>query len=323
MLSKAEYAEFRGGQGASLALTAWLWAGVVLAVAVLRLLLELESSLAFWIAAPFVFVWIGWSQASLNNGFHEAVHDNLGAPHRERTALWLLGFPTFFTSNYRAVHMRHHQRVGDPEHDPDFRTYAGFPRSKWQFLGRLFVMGSGLAAARQLLTRNLRSSSAVLRKPQASGASRLEWVGLAVTQLVLLGAFTATFAGVGGGWMYVAFWLLPLGTVAKLAKSTRAFCEHGSPDHVYVLRTITGTFWQTATLGMYGFHYHGEHHLYPWVAYPRLPSLQARLASELEPDPMTRDGRYEHHAGGYFDLLAKWFRELPWFERQGSERAAS
>ena len=67
----------------------------------------------------------------------------------------------------------------------------------------------------------------------------------------------------------------------------------------------------------------GEHHLYPWVAYPKLPSLQARLAGELEAEPVTRDGRYEHHDGGYFDLLGKWFREMPWFERDAGGTSAS
>lgn len=312
MLSKAQYPEFRGGQNRALTLTAFLWFGVLLALFLLRWTLRAQNPVDEWLLGPLVFVWIGWSQASLNNGFHEAVHDNFGERHRDWLALVLLGFPTGFTLQYRDVHLRHHQRVGDPEHDPDFATYANFPKSRMQFLARLLFMGSGLAAAQQLVRRNLRSSSAVLNKKRREPIPVSELAGLFATQALICAGFALWFAGSGGLLMYVLFWLLPLGMVAKLAKSTRAFCEHGSPSHTYVLRTITGRSWQTATLGMYGFHYHGEHHLYPWVPYAKLPALRKRLATELEEDPETREGRYEFFEGGYFALLASWFRELPW-----------
>ena len=63
---------------------------------------------------------------------------------------------------------------------------------------------------------------------------------------------------------------------------------------------------------MYGFHYHAEHHLFPWVPYARLGALHERLAPELVEDAETHQGVYELFDGGYFGLLAHWFRELPW-----------
>ncbi len=163
-LAKTEYESYRGGQSAALWLTARLWLGVVASLLALRAALDSDHLGLIVPACALVFVAIGWSQASLNNGFHEAVHENVGAPHRDWLSLLLLGFPTFFTLQYRTVHLRHHLKVGDPLEDPDFATYGSFPRSRWQLISRLIFMGSGLAAAKQLWTRNLRSGAAVTGK---------------------------------------------------------------------------------------------------------------------------------------------------------------
>ncbi len=305
-LSKEEFDAYKGGQNAALWLTAGLWGFLVL------LLLALGAAIDTWTvyvpAGLLVFVLVGWVQASLSNGFHEAVHYNFGEKHSDLLSLVLLGYPTFFTLNYRTVHMQHHRWFGDPEQDPDYATFTPFPRTRGEFLKRLFFMGSGIAAARQLLTRNLRPRKKLARS--AKGGRGAELLGLALTQLAILGLYAWILSPIH----YLLFWVLPLGTVGKLAKSTRAFCEHGSPDRGWVLRTITGTPLQTGTLGMYGFHYHGEHHFYPWVPYPRLEALYRRHLSELEkPEYRARhEGEYEALEGGYFRLLWKWFMDLPW-----------
>lgn len=310
-LSKEEFDTYKGGQNAALRLTACLWGFLVLLLVGLNWAIGTGNWLIQVPAGMLVFVLVGWVQASLSNGFHEAVHYNFGEHHSDRLSLALLGYPTFFTLNYRTVHMQHHRYFGDPENDPDFKTFSGFPRTRGEFLKRLIFMGSGIAAAHQLLTKNLKPQKKLSRSAKSGkGKSRSDLVGLAMTQLVILGLYTWILGPI----FYLFFWVLPLGTIGKLAKSTRAFCEHGSPDRDWVLRTITGTPLQTGTLGMYGFHFHGEHHLYPWVPYPKLEALYLRHQRELE-DPeyvSERGSEYESFDGGYFRLLWKWFQELPW-----------
>ena len=312
-LDKSEFEAYQGGQDASLRLTAALWAFVVLVFAGMRLALASGSAWVFVPAGVLAFLAIGWAQASLSNGFHEAVHYNFGRRHRDALALALLGYPTFFTLNYRTVHMQHHRAVGDPREDPDFATFSPFPRTRGELLHRLLYMGSGIAAAKQLLTRNLKRTPGLARsKRKGRGGHARELAGLAIVQVAILGL---VWGILGSPLYYLLFWILPLGTVGKLAKSTRAFCEHGSPDRAFVLRTITGTPLQTGTLGMYGFHYHGEHHLYPWVPWARLGALHRQHLRALEQDARYRaehDPAFEVFEGGYFRLLWKWFRELSW-----------
>ena len=326
-LTKSEFPDYQGGQNDALKLTALLWALAIAAVLASRFALGTSNP---WIVAPVwatAFVLIGWCQASLSNGFHEAVHSNFGARHRDWLSLVLLGYPTFFTMQYRTVHLQHHLKAGDPTEDPDFETYGHFPRSRFEMLGRFVLMASGLAAAKQLVTKNLKSGDeAAGRKTSGESASKpplRDLAGLAAVQLVILGGFVLAFGWKLGPLTYIGLWILPLGTIAKFVKSTRAFCEHGSPDREYVLRTITGKPWQTGTLGMYGFHYHAEHHLYPWVAYARLAKLHERLKPSLLENSATHQGQFELFHGGYFALLAAWFRDLPWRVPEQAHEAQS
>jgi fatty acid desaturase len=312
-LTKAEFPAYQGGQDRALVLTAVLWGLLIGGLFGLDAAIDTGTPWVIGVTAAAVFVLVGWCQASLSNGFHEAVHSNFGSRHSDLLSLVLLGYPTFFTMQYRKVHMQHHLKGGDPTDDPDFVTYGRFPRTRWELLGRLALMASGLAAAKQLLTKNLRSGDeASGRVKEKQKAPLRDLVGLALVQLSLVGGYLAIFGWPLGLAFYVGFYMAPLGTVAKFIKATRSFCEHGSPHRDYVLRTITGKPWQTGTLGMYGFHYHAEHHLYPWVPYARLEALHERLAPELAADADTHQGRYELVEGGYFGLIAHWYRELPW-----------
>lgn len=327
-LKKAEFATYQGGQNSALRLTALLWGIALLAIACVRYAYVGADP---WLIVPVFalgFVTVGWCQASLSNGFHEAVHNNFGEKHSDFLSLVLLGYPTFFTLQYRTVHLQHHLKAGEPTEDPDFATYGQFPRSRFEMLTRFILMASGLAAAKQLLTKNLKSGDEAagrLKDGEAKPKKPVrDLVGLALVQLTLLGVFVGLFGLRLGPVFYVGLWILPLGTIAKFIKATRAFCEHGSPDRDYVLRTITGKPWQTGTLGMYGFHYHAEHHLYPWVAYARLSTLHDRLAPGLADDADTHQGRYELFDGGYFGLLSSWFKGLPWrAPREASTQAAA
>lgn len=330
-LPKSEYDAYRHGQNAAFRLTVILWALILGSLFGLGALAQ--STLPLVAKVPIgaaLFVFLGWLQASISNGFHEACHENLIEGHGKRPKFWdrvsaiLLGYPTFFTLTYREVHTQHHVKGGDPTEDPDVVTYGGFPRSRMEMLGRFATMATGVSAAQQVLRRvfgardgdSVEAKLAAARKQRAArhGSAtpmgELPW--LVATQLGIVALFLGIFGWPWGLAWYVGFWILPLGTIAKTVKASRSFCEHGAPDNVFVLRTITGKPWQLGTLGMYGFSYHAEHHLYPWVPYSKLPELHERLKADILATGETRLGKYELFEGGYFALLAKWFSDLPW-----------
>jgi len=250
------------------------------------------------------FCVIGWSQYSLGNGMHEAVHHNLRNKKSDFLAALLTAYPIGLTVAYRDVHLRHHRYLGT-EDDPELSVYTAFPRTKGALIGRFVWNVSGIPAAAQFLQQR-RDATFGGGKPDYS-----EPIKFAVVQLVTASSFWLIFGSVV---FYVAFWVLPIMTIGKLLSTTRLLCEHGSPDRDWVVRTIVASRWQTWLMGAFDFNFHGEHHLFPSVPYARLQGLHRRHRAYAEQHPEYRPfaGRFEIFDGGYLALVAHWFRVLPW-----------
>jgi fatty acid desaturase len=320
LLTKEQFAALHGGELRAYAVTLVLYLVLLGCFAALARAADLASLPARGAVAALAFLAIGWCQFSLSNGLHEALHRNFGNRRDDLPADLLLAYPLCVTtSSYREVHMAHHRNLGDPGRDPDWGTYTGFPRSRVDFLLRLGRYGSGLPAALQLVRQSVGNLG--IAGAQAAGAagdadrkrprSLRPLLGVAAYQA---GLFVSLSLALGPAY-YLLFWLAPLATVGKLLSSCRALCEHGSPDRPFVIRTITGRAWDELSLGTYGFHYHGEHHLLPTVPYAHLGELHAlHLAARRDPaaDLADLDGRFEHYRGGYLGLMWRWFRRLPW-----------
>jgi fatty acid desaturase len=201
--------------------------------------------------------------------------------------------------SYRTVHLEHHQHLGTPS-DPEFSLYSVFPKSRTAMLLRFVWFVSGIPAILQFF--QLQSSGAGSRGVSGS---------LAAVQMVIVLAFYLAFGNV---LFYIFLWALPVATVGKLLSSTRLLCEHSSPSHEWVVRTISGPRWQTWIMGAFDFNFHSEHHLFPSVPYAGLSELHSRHKAYAQSHPEYRpfDGRLEFFEGGYLRLLGVWFRELPW-----------
>jgi len=287
----------------ALRLHAVLWTIVALNVA-----LWLSAPLGVCVAAAVVSIpLIGWCQHSLFNGNHEAIHNNFGRPQNETLAASLTAYPVGFgLTGYRRIHFAHHKHFGDPQLDPDFAGYTPYPRSKVQFFGRIAWNATGLPALLQFLRRG----GAVQAAEPARGFP-VETASIVVAQLIILTPLVVSLGPVRGVIFYIGFWMAPLACVAKVLAGLRVFCEHASPDpSVRVVRTITGRPWETATLGMFAFNYHGDHHTYSWVPCASLPALHGMLSAE--PASVGKGWRYEVFQGGYLAFLAQTVRELPW-----------
>ena len=145
----------------------------------------------------------------------------------------------------------------------------------------------------------------VFVEPSTENAKRLH---LALTQLLILAIFALSV-----GWFYyIWLWLIPLASFAKFFSSTRAFCEHGSPDNEPVIRTITGSYAGEKILGVFCFHYHAEHHRYVGIPYNQLRRAHQQANPALyEAGGKAGGERYELYQYGYLRLLLDWFRALP------------
>lgn len=272
---------------------------------------ELEAGLNLPFILGSVSAWavIGWCQFALFNALHEALHRRFGRPHREALSYLLAAYPLGFDESYRAVHLDHHKYFGDPLQDPDYPNYANFPRSRGAFALRLFLNLCGWYALLQFLGIHQGGATGAPGDGTPVATARRPLLRLALSQLLILAVFALSV-----GWFYyIWLWLIPLASFAKFFSSTRAFCEHGSPDNEPVIRTITGSYPGEKILGVFCFHYHAEHHRYVGIPYNQL-----RLAHQQATPALYEAGgkppggeRYELYQHGYLRLLLDWFRALP------------
>ncbi len=260
---------------------------------------------AFLVASVPAWIVIGWGQLALFNALHEGLHMRFGAPHRERLAWLLAGWPVGFSDSYRRLHLDHHRFLGDPQRDPDYVNYAGFPGNRRQFIARCAMNLCGVNSVLQFL--GLRQAAA----PEAGAADRSRARGLlqiAMIQGLLLLLFHALV-----GWQYYLWlWLLPLLTFGKFFSFARTFCEHASPGGRVTVRTISGSFLGEKLLGTFCFNYHAEHHEHVFIPCNELERAHRRVAPALYHDRGSDEPLYEHYRGGYAALLWGWFRALPW-----------
>lgn len=288
-----------------------IFAQVAAIYALVLFCVYLVSRLEPGLSGPFLFssllAWalIGWCQFALFNALHEALHNRFGRPHRELLSYLLAAYPLGFDEGYRRVHLDHHKFFGDPERDPDYPNYANFPQSRAAFIQRLLLNLCGWYAMLQFLSLHLGSAATTPATPADTQPGR-PLFKLVATQLLILLLFGLTV-----GWLYyIWLWLIPLATFGKFYSSTRAFCEHGSPDDQPVIRTITGSFAGEKILGVFCFHYHAEHHRYVGIPCNQLRQAHEEARQTLYlPQPVPP--RYEWFERGYFQLLLVWFQGLP------------
>jgi fatty acid desaturase len=203
---------------------------------------------------------------------HEAAHRLLFRDKRANDLVgrWLLGFPTFTSTDaYRRVHMAHHRDEFGPD-EPDIALYIGYPIGAASFRRKLMRDATGRTGIRLMrgLLANARSKDQRVR--------RTFWNIMSV-QAVLLGASIAA----GYWWLYPLFWLAPYLTVWRVINRLRSVAEHGgmqrSPDRRESTHTVRQHVAARFLLVPYRIGWHLAHHVDSGVPFRNLPALHDAL----------------------------------------------
>ena len=277
------------------------WILIILAIILNKIFFYQNYYLIKYITFPFLFILIGWCQFSLSNAFHEALHGNFGLNQNNLLACLITAYPIGFTFGYKKVHLNHHKYFGNPNKDPDFSGYYPFPKSKNILLLRFLRDLSGISAAKQFFSNNAIFDNK-LRMFK-------EYFLLIIVQILIFYLFLEIYSNIEqGGLFFIILWLFPLMTIGKFCSNTRLLCEHGSKTGLLTFRTITGSFYETYTLGAFNFNLHAEHHIKPWIPYTRLKSSINIINGKVDSDLI----KYEIYDKGYLNMILKWFKDLPW-----------
>lgn len=218
---------------------------------------------------------LAWTLNGLVQMGHDAWHYNL-LPRPWQNALYghVLGLPfgvSFVAA--RHAHLRHHW-YNRTERDPDAYN-VGAGASVW--IQYYVVVVAGLALAP--LHFNFLYPAAFFKR-------RAEWVSHAVVVVAYGTAYTAIVWAVAEldlwGWARDV-WLVPL-LLASPINGLKSVADHygnvWKGDRFHTATTVrTNRFVRTL---FHGLNHHLDHHLFPRVPGPNLPTLHARIRAALE-----------------------------------------
>ena len=233
---------------------------------------------------PVAIVLMGRAHAQFASLMHEAAHRLLFSHRRANDLVgrWLLGFPTFTSTDvYRRVHMAHHRDEFGPD-EPDIPLYIGYPIPSASFRRKLVRDATGRTGMRLMarFASNARSSD-----PR----SRRTFWQIVLVQGILLGAAVAS----GHWWVYPLLWLVPYLTVWRVINRLRSIAEHGgmhrSPDRRESTHSVRQHLLARAFLVPYRIGWHLAHHVDAGVPFRHLPALHRAL-----------------HEAGYVDTTLEW-----------------
>jgi len=254
-----------------------------------------------FIAYPFFWSWlvaiviIAGAQHGLSLIAHEGSH-LLIRPQNKRMndliAAYLFAAPTLLPFNvYRQRHVIHHRLVSQAGDTKNVyrRDWRG-----WRFFAEVIRSLSGLdylLKARDALHAGksdvYEQFDANLRRDQRS---------ILIVHAIIFLVFTLFdpfYYGIPT--YYFILWLWPLITVSFLFAKIRALIEHQPPrtevsetpepqETLYfmntpgpMLRSVKATWIERLYLSKINFHYHAEHHLWPWISYQYLPEMNSRI----------------------------------------------
>ena len=284
---------------------------------------------AIFVAFPSVWSWliailtIAGAQHGLSLIAHEASH-LLVWPQNKRTndliGTYFFAAPTILPFNvYRQRHVVHHRLVSQPGDTKNvyLRDWRG-----WRFFAEVFRSLSGLEYF--LKVRDALQSGKGEEYEKFDAYLRHDQIRIIVVNAIIflaLTLFDPLYFGIPT--YYFILWLWPLLTVTFLFAKIRALVEHQpartgrseGPETKYfmntpgpMLRSVKATWIERLFLSKINFHYHAEHHLWPWISYQYLPEINARIWREHEQEkPLMLHGNYvvsgESYTSGIKDVI--------------------
>lgn len=229
---------------------------------------------------------------TMNHIQHEICHNHFGKNHNEFWANILITYPLGITPSYRRYHHDHHRFFGTPR-DPDFEIYGHFPKTKEDFLKKIFIQFSGVGAAKAFF----------LRKKVKSKKNKEETIHLIFVQTFL---FFFLFIISNNIITYILFWLFPIVTITKGLAFLRTLAEHGNPQGICTLRNFNKKSFVNIFFGSFGFIDHAIHHINPTYESSALYSISENIRV-----PERLRGFYSDEKENYVDLIMRWYHELP------------
>ena len=221
---------------------------------------------------PIVFVLMGRTHAQFASLMHEAAHRLLlkRKSLNDWVGRWLLGYPSFTTTEgYRRVHMAHHRDEFGPE-EPDIALYANYPVPAASLRRKLWRDATGRTGFK-LLRQQLRG----LRNPDL--AARHVQYKIWIVQLAMFGASIAF----GVWWLYPLFWFVPYLTVWRVINRLRSIAEHGglmaSKDRRITTHSVRQHLGARFLLVPYNIGWHLAHHVDSGVPFRNLPRFHQAL----------------------------------------------
>ncbi len=222
----------------------------------------------FWLPALLL---LGRAHAQFAALMHEAAH-RLLFRHRglnDWVGRWLLGYPTFATTDaYRRVHMAHHRQEFGPD-EPDLPLYVGYPITKASLRRKLIRDATG-----QTGWKLLRAQLGGFRSPDRR-VRRTTWSILSVQVMIAAGCVL-----VGQPILYV-LWFVSYMTVWRVINRLRSIAEHGgmhaSPDRRETTHSVRQHWLARFFLVPYHIGWHLAHHVDAGVPWRNLPRYHQML----------------------------------------------
>lgn len=236
-----------------------------------------EHSGHLW-AKIIAIIFIGTRMNILALLVHEQAH-SLGYKFKYGDVLvnLLVAYPLLVLTvdGYAKVHLSHH-RFYFTDRDPDLRRKSG---EEWTFplrpgkLWKLFLSDlAGLTIIKLIRGKKFETEEFPRRVVTPAWVRPLYLICL-ISLIVWL----------GGGQMFLIYWLLPLVTLLPVIVRLGAISEHVYIPNAGLVETsplIIPRWWERIILPNLNFTYHIYHHWHPGVAFSNLPALHGVYVSE-------------------------------------------
>ncbi|MFO7562813.1 MAG: fatty acid desaturase family protein [Enhygromyxa sp.] len=299
----------RPADGLAYAAIAWDYGWIIAAVC-------LSELLSGWLY-PITVLLIGSRQQGLLVLMHEASHAKLltDQAQNDRIGEFVLAWPLLFSMlAYRANHIAHHDHLNSAD-DPDWRRYRDprspeardwrFPRparETWRLLLRdlcgLNVIQQIARMRRLFRPRDHRSASDKLGACERVELPQRWRIARALVYVAIL-----ALAVVTGLWKpLIGYWIIPALTSLKALIRLRQLVGHFAVHGADGLRTTLCGPLERFLVAPHNIGFHTEHHLYPEVAWHRLPELHRRMRRRGD----YRSGTPFRLCRGHLSSIADW-----------------
>ncbi len=221
---------------------------------------------------PMCVLLMGRTHAQFASLMHEAAHRLLFSNRRANDLVgrWLLGFPSFTSTDaYRRVHMAHHRQEFGPD-EPDIALYRGYPITPASFRRKLLRDATGRTGLRLM-----RQFLGNWRSPDTR--SRRTFWKIMIVQMGLIAVSIVS----GHWWVYPLLWLVPYLTVWRVINRLRSVAEHGgmqaSSDRRETTHSVRQHLFARFMLVPYRIGWHLAHHVDSGIPFRHLPRYHEAL----------------------------------------------